>query len=72
MPRPGVRDRDARGPGGLDCPGRHERVRRPAPAPRDRPGPRQAARDLHLRRQLLGPRLPDRRPASGGPAPRAR
>ena len=52
-------------PRGADHPGRHQRLGRPAPAPGDRPGARQAARHLRLRRQLLGPRLPDRRPAAG-------
>ena len=57
--------------GGRDRPGRHERLGRPAPAPGDRPGDRQEAEGLHLRRQLLGPRLQDR-PAAAGGAARAR
>ena len=56
----GLRRRDARGARGADRAGRHERLRRPAPAPRDRPRAREAARDLRVRRQLLGARLQDR------------
>jgi len=44
-----------------DHPGRHQRLRRAAPAPRDRARPGQEARRLRLRRQLLGARLPDGR-----------
>ena len=59
-------DGDAGRPGGADHPGRLERLGRPAPAPRDRAGARQAARGLRLRRQLLGARLQDRLDAAGG------
>ena len=57
---------------GGDRPGRDERLRRAAPAPGHRPGDRQAAPGLHLRRQLLRPRLqdgraPSRRSAAGDP-----
>ena len=58
--------------GGLDAPidqGGTERVGRPAPAARDRPGARQATPDPRLRRQLLGARLQDRLAAARG-APR--
>ena len=57
--------------------GRHQRLRRPEAAPFDRPRPCRQARDLHLRRQLLGPRLQDRRAGCGPrssrkpPAPRS-
>ena len=57
-----------RGDGGRarqpDRPGRHQRLRRPAPAARHRARPGQEARHLRLRRQLLGARLPDRRAAA--------
>ena len=67
--RPGRRVRVLEG-GGLGVarvPGRHERVGRPAPAPRHRPRAGDRRPRLPLRRQLLGARLQDRR----GPAPRA-
>ena len=54
-------------PGGLDAPdrpGRHQRVGRPAPAPRHRPGARAQARDLPVRRLVLGARPRHRRPAA--------
>ena len=56
-------------PGGLDAPiapGRHERVRRPAPAAGHRPGAGAQARDLPVRRLVLGARPGHRRPAAGG------
>ena len=49
-----------------------QRLGRPAPAARDRPGARQARADLRLRRQLLGARLRDRRAAARGARARAR
>ena len=55
-------------PGGLDAriePGRHQRVGRAAPAPGHRPGAGPPARDLPLRRLVLGPRPRHRRPAAG-------
>ena len=58
-------------PEGLDAPdhpGRHQPVRRPAPAPRHRPGRRAAAGRLPARRRVLRPRPRDRRPAAGGAA----
>ena len=60
---------------GADHPGRHQRLGRPAPAARDRPRARQAARHLRLRRQLLGARLPrptraSARPSAGSSATR--
>ena len=53
--------------GGLesaDRPGRHQRLRRSAPAPRHRAGRRQAARHLPLRRLVLGARPVDGRAAA--------
>ena len=54
----------ARGPRGADRPGRHERLRRPAAAARDRPRARAPARDLPVRRLVLGARPRHRRPAA--------
>ncbi len=67
--RPGhrLRERDARGARSAGRPGRRQRLGRAAPAPRHRPGARQEGQDPDLRRQLLGARLHDRRPAAGGP-----
>ena len=48
--------------------GRHQRLRRPAPAALDRPGARAQARDLRVRRLVLGPRPRHRRPAADGAA----
>ena len=45
-----------------DRAGRHQRVGRPAPAARHRPGPGPQARHLPLRRLVLRPRPRDRRP----------
>ena len=59
-------------PDGLDGPdraGRHERLRRPAAAPRDRPRAGAQAGDLPVRRLVLGARSGDGRPAAGGAAP---
>ncbi len=69
--RPGhaVRAGDGR-PRGPDRPGRHQRVRRPAPAAGDRPGPGAQAGDLPVRRLVLGAGLRDRRGAA--PRPDAR
>ena len=47
-----------------DRPGRLQRVGRPAPAARHRPGPRAPARDLPVRRLVLGARPRHRRPAA--------
>ena len=47
-----------------DRPGRHQRVGRPAPAAGHRPGARAQARDLPVRRLVLGPRPRHRRPAA--------
>ena len=63
--RPG-HARRARGP---DRAGRHQRVRRPAPAPVDRPGAGPQARHLRVRRLVLRPRPGDRRPPAGRPRP---
>ena len=49
-----------------DRPGRHQRLRRAAPAPVDRAGPREAAQRLPVRRLLLGTGCRDRRPAASG------
>ncbi len=57
----------ARRPGGHHRAGRHQRVRRPAPAPVDRPGPGPQAGDLPVRRLVLGARPHHRRPAPGRP-----
>ena len=46
--------------------GRRQRLGRAAPAPGDRQGAGQARPDQHLRRQLLGARLHDRRAAARG------
>ena len=59
-------------PGGLDAAhraGRHQRLGRPAPAALDRPGAHPPARDLRVRRLVLGPRPRHRRPAAGRAAP---
>ena len=56
-------------PDGLDSDdraGRHQRVGRPAPAAVDRPGARRPARDLRVRRLVLGARPRHRRPPAGG------
>ena len=53
-----------------DRPGRHQRVRRPAAAPGDRPGAGAPAADLPVRRLVLRPRLRDRRAAAVGPGDR--
>ena len=55
-----------------DHPGRHERVGRPAAAAVDRPGARRAARDLRVRRLVLGARPRHRRPAAGRARSRTR
>jgi len=67
--RPGrrVRAGDARRPGEHDLPGRHERVRRPAPAPVDRARARHEAGRLPVRRFVLRPRRRHRGEAAGGP-----
>ena len=49
---------------GADRAGRHERLRRPAAAARDRPRAGAQARDLPVRRLLLGARPRHRRPAA--------
>ena len=68
--RPGPRLR--RGAGGrarrAGRAGWHQLLGRPAAAARDRPGARTATRDLPVRRQLLGARPGDRRPAPRGAA----
>ena len=66
--RPGRRLRrsDAGRARRADRAGRHERLRRPAPASGDRPGARAPARDLPVRRLVLGARPGDRRPPAGG------
>ncbi len=66
--RPGafVRRSDAGRARRADPPGRHERVRRPAPASGDRPGAGAPPRDLPLRRLVLRARPGDRRPPAGG------
>ena len=56
--------RDARGARRADRPGRHERLRRPAPAARDRARAGAQARDLPVRRLVLGARPRHRRPAA--------
>ena len=48
-----------------DRAGRHQRLRRPAPAAGDRPGAGAPARDLPVRRLVLGARPRHRRPAAG-------
>ena len=56
-------------PGGLEAPGqpgRREPLRRPAPAARDRPRGDPHARDLPVRRLVLGARPGDGRAATGG------
>ena len=67
--RPGRRLRagHARRARGAHRAGRHQRVRRPAPAPVDRPGARPQARDLRVRRLVLGARPGHRRPAARRP-----
>ena len=60
----GLRAGHAGGPRGADRPGRHERLRRPAPAARDRPGAGAPARDLPVRRLVLRARPRHRRPAA--------
>ena len=55
-----------------DHAGRHQRVRRPAPAPGHRPGARPQARDLPVRRLVLGARPGHRRPAAGRARRRSR
>ena len=67
-PGPRLRVGDARRARRADQPGRHQRVRRAAPAPRDRPRARPPARHLPVRRLVLRARPRDRRP----PARRAR
>ena len=55
---------------GLDCadlPGRHQRLRRPAPAAVHRPCPRHQAQGVPVRRFVLRPRRRNRRPAPPGP-----
>ena len=52
-----------------DRAGRHQRLRRPAAAARDRPGAGAAARDLPLRRLVLGARPRHRRRAARRAAP---
>ena len=49
--------RRSRGLGEPDCPGRHQCIRRSAPALGHRAGARHPAQDLGVRRQLLGARL---------------
>ena len=49
-----------------DRPGRHQRLGRAEAAALDSARPGAQARDLPLRRQLLGPRLQDRRAPAGG------
>ena len=53
-----------------DRAGRHQRVRRAAAAARDRPGPREAAGDLRLRRLVLGARHSRRTPGCARRSPR--
>ena len=67
-PGPRLRRGDAAGAGDADRPGRHQRLRRPAPAAVHRPGARGQARDLPVRRLVLGARPRHRRPAAGGAA----
>ena len=58
-------------PEGLDAPvapGRHQLLRRPAPAAGDRAAAGPHARDLPVRRLVLGARPGHRRPAAGGAA----
>ena len=55
----GLRHRDDRGPRGADRAGRHQRLRRSAPAAGDRPDAGRQAGDLPLRRLVLGARLRD-------------
>ena len=60
-------------PGQLDArhrPGRHERLRRPAPTAVHRPSAGQEAGDLRLRRLVLRPGRGHRRPAAGRAAAR--
>ena len=68
-PRPRLRRGDARGARRADRPGRHQRLRRPAAAARDRPGARTPPGDLPVRRLVLGARPGHRRPAARGAAP---
>ena len=59
--------RDMPGPAGrADLPRRHQRLGRPAAATVHRPRAGQEARDLCLRRLVLGPGRGHRRPAAGG------
>ena len=65
-----LRRADAGGARRADRPGRHQRLRWPAPAARDRAGPGPPTRDLPVRRRVLGPRPRDRRQAPRGAASR--
>ena len=60
-----LRVRDARAARRADQPGRLQRVRRAAPAPRDRPRARPPAGHLPVRRLVLRARPRDRRAAAG-------
>ena len=60
----------ARGPRRPGRPGRHQLLRRPAAAARDRAGARTPAGDLPVRRLVLGARPGHRRPAARGAATR--
>ena len=66
-PGPRLRRADAGRAGLADRAGRHERVRRPAAAPGDRPRAGAPAADLPVRRLVLRARLRDRRAAAVGP-----
>ena len=67
-----LRGGHARGPRRDRGPGRHQLLRRPAAAAGDRAGADPQARDLPVRRLVLGARPRHRRPAAGGAASRPR
>ncbi|CAA9232371.1 MAG: Efflux ABC transporter, permease/ATP-binding protein SCO2463, partial [uncultured Acidimicrobiales bacterium] len=66
---PGLRGGDARRPRRRGRTGRFQRLRRPAPAPRHRPGAGPPARGLPVRRLVLRPRPGHGRPPPGRTRP---
>src|SRR6185437_1910225 len=62
----GLRARDARAAGGAACPGRHQRLGRPAPAARDRARAAAQTGRVPVRRLVLGARSRDRSEATPG------